>query len=92
MINWLLFYRVYLAGGIALIVIHQFCKVLPPRTSRGWIVLLLAIISLLIGAWLYLEPHLYFEFYSVNQWVQLGIAALLQQGTSYVIYERLLKE
>jgi hypothetical protein len=92
MINWLLFYHVYLAGSVLLIVIHQFCKVLPPRSSRGWIVLLLAIISLLVGAWLYLEPHLHFEFYSVDQWVQLGIAALLQHMAAYVIYDRLLKE
>jgi hypothetical protein len=92
MINWLLFYHVYLAGSLGLIVIHQFCKVLPPRTSPGWIVLLLALISLLVGAWFYLEPHLYFDFNSVDQWVQLGIAAILQQGTTHILYERLLKE
>jgi hypothetical protein len=92
MINWLLFYHAYLAGGITLVIIHQFCKILPPRTSRGGIVLLLAMISLWAGAWFYLEPHLYFEFYSVDQWVQLGIATLLYHMAAYVIYDRLLKE
>lgn len=92
MIKWLLFYHVYLIGSIGIIIIHQFCKILPPRTSRGWIALLLAIISLLIGAWFYLEPHLYFELYSVDQWVQLGIAAILQHMAAYIIYDRILKE
>ncbi len=92
MINWLLFYHVYLAGSVVLIVIHQFCKILPPRTSRGWIVLLLALLSVLVGAWFYLEPHLYFEFHSVKQWTELAAAALLHHMVAYVIYDRLLKE
>lgn len=92
MINWLLFYHVYLAGSALLIVIHQFCKILPPRTTQGWIILLLAFLSILIGAWFYLEPHLYLEVYSVDQWIEWGKAALLHHMAAYVIYDRLLKE
>lgn len=92
MVNWLLFYHVYLAGSVVLIAIHQFCKILPPRSSRGWMVLLFSMISILIGAWLYLEPYLHFEFYSADQWAHLGTAALIHHMAAYVIYDRLLKE
>ena len=50
----------------------------------------LALVSMLIGAWFYLEPHLYFEFHSVKQWTELAIAALLHHMAAYVIYDRLL--
>lgn len=92
MINWLLFYHVYIAGSVVLIVLHKLFRVLPPRDSRGWIVLSLALVSILIGAWFYLEPYLYFELDSVKQWTELAIAALLHHMAAYVIYDRLLKE
>jgi hypothetical protein len=92
MIKWYDLSLIYLGSGIALVLINLVYRIIPPKTRNGWIVLTIAMMSIVGFWWFVAAPYIGFELSSSEQWKHLSIAALVQYPMNYFLFLPLLKD